>query len=94
MSEEKQEKFIDKIIYKIFVRHPEENNMTYIQHLFRAWSISFKLSIALFALLIHGLIPSLFETTGTDCIKSLYEEIKEHEKVMKDRREDKEDKEN
>lgn len=45
------------------MKHLKEANMTYFQHLRFAWSMAF-------ALLVHGLIPSLFTTYASDKMKS------------------------
>jgi hypothetical protein len=41
------------------MKHLDDAKMTYFQHLRFAWSMSF-------ALLIHGLVPSLFTTYASD----------------------------
>lgn len=43
-------------------RHLKEIKMSYLEHLFFAWSMAF-------ALLVHGVIPSLFTTYASDKIE-------------------------
>jgi len=45
------------------MKHLEENNMSYFEHLWFAWSMAL-------ALLVHGLVPPLFTTYASDKIKS------------------------
>jgi hypothetical protein len=55
----------------LFLKHPNEHDMTYSQHLKRAWYMAYKMMIGMLALFIHGLIPYFNETRGTDMIKEL-----------------------
>ena len=50
--------------------------MGYGAHLKRAWSIGGPLLVAGGACLVHGLFPSLFQTTATRTILRLNEEVK------------------
>jgi len=45
------------------MKHLEENNVSYFEHLWFSWSIGL-------ALLVHGLVPTLFTTYASDKIKS------------------------
>lgn len=45
------------------MKHLEEAKMSYFEHLRFAWSMSF-------ALLVHGVFPSLFTTYASDKMKS------------------------
>ena len=71
--------FLKNAINKLFLEHPNDNDMTYLQHLTRAWTFSAKMFIGFVVLFVHGLIPRFFETTGTNIIKSLMEDIKDNE---------------
>jgi len=55
-------------------RHLEDSKMGYFSHLFCAVKYSIKLYCASQILLIHALIPCLFETTATNVMKSILEE--------------------
>jgi hypothetical protein len=67
------------IFYKLFLKHPHKENMTYFEHLYRAISISVRLSMASFYLLVHGFIPSYFEYNGSEIIKQVYQEVNKRE---------------
>lgn len=64
-----------KELQQWFTQHPQEQQMTYWEHLKRAWSLGFSMGKGCIALLIHGICPQWFQTTGTDTIKLLYYEI-------------------
>jgi hypothetical protein len=63
------------MISKYFLEHPHEKRITYLQHLIKAWTLSFDLAKGAAALFIHGLIPGLFATTGSDVIQVSYQSI-------------------
>jgi|LauGreDrversion4_2_1035121.scaffolds.fasta_scaffold1542266_2 hypothetical protein len=56
------------MIYSLFLKHPREKGYTYVEHLKRAWSLGWNLLKGSFALFIHGVVPALFEDTGTAVI--------------------------
>ena len=58
-------------LYELFVKHPQKSGLTYFTHLKRAWSLSYEMAKGSIALLIHGIVPGLFETTGKETIQSL-----------------------
>ena len=47
-------------------KHLEEENLTYLNHMKRAWSISARLIMASIYCFVHGVIPSLFKTKASD----------------------------
>lgn len=61
--------------YDFFCKHPEEEGMTYLQHLQRAICLSSKMAYGSICLFIHGLIPCFHERTGTYLITELYHDI-------------------
>lgn len=65
--------FWERELSDFFTRHPHEQGMTYWQHLRRSMVFSFEMSKGALALLIHGLMPQFFQTTGTQTVKQLYE---------------------
>jgi hypothetical protein len=67
------------IFYKLFLKHPHKENMSYFGHLYRAISLSVRLSVASIYLLVHGFIPSCFEYNGSNMIKQIYEEVNKRE---------------
>jgi hypothetical protein len=66
---------LNYIVTILFLEHPQKNNMTYCQHMKRAWYMAYKMLLAFMGLFIHGLVPCVFETTGTDTIKDLSDYI-------------------
>ncbi len=60
------------MINEYFVAHPAEKNMTYYQHLKRAWFFGWNLIKAGGALIIHGIVPKYFPDTGSNTIKEMY----------------------
>lgn len=64
---------ITDLLNNFFTRHPREQGLTYWQHLRRSLVFSMEMSKGALALLIHGLMPHFFQTTGTQTVKKLYE---------------------
>ena len=56
--------------------HLKNTNKGYFSHMYTAIRYSLKLYLASQALVIHALIPCLFETTASTIIKSIIEETK------------------
>ena len=59
------------VLYSIFIKHPEEQNMTYFEHLKHACSYALQAVGCSFIFVIHGFIPCLFEKTGSTMIQEL-----------------------
>lgn len=66
---------LNKLVDDTFFKHPKEHNMTYFQHLTRAWYYGFRSLLCFIFLFIHGLFPILFETNGSDMIKKMADEL-------------------
>ena len=62
-------------IYDLFYKHPEDEGMTYSEHLVRACCLGTKMMYGGLCLLVHGLIPGFHQRTGTRIINQLQEEI-------------------
>ncbi len=56
------------------MKHLKDRNIGYFSHLLCAIKYSFRLYFASQVLLIHAIIPSLFETTASDIIKEIIKE--------------------
>ena len=56
-------------------KHLKEHNISYESHLKRTISISCRMIYGGIAILIHGVYPSLFETTASNIIKDLHTEL-------------------
>jgi hypothetical protein len=60
-----------------FLKHPRENNLTYFQHLIRAWSLGYQLAKGSVALFIHGLVPDWFQKTGSEVVQRAHDRLSE-----------------
>lgn len=56
--------------------HLKERNLSYLQHLCIALTTAFKLQFAVFALIIHSIVPCLFEQTASSIIINLNKKFK------------------
>lgn len=59
----------------LMTRHPRSVGENYGQHLRAAWSIGAPMLAAGFACLVHGLLPFLFERTGSSTVARLHGRI-------------------
>ena len=60
---------------RIFTEHPASVGETYFGHLISALSFCGKLTVALFACLVHAFLPFLFEKTGSQIICRLMDDM-------------------
>ena len=60
---------------RIFTEHPRAVGETYFQHQRVAFGFAFTLLGAGLAAAVHGLVPSLFETTGSRAVARLHERM-------------------
>lgn len=60
---------------KIFTEHPASVGENYAQHMGSALSFALPLFLASLACLVHGLLPFLFEKTGSRVITRLHERM-------------------
>tara|TARA_B100000575_G_C22717749_1_gene431904 strand:- start:135 stop:317 length:183 start_codon:yes stop_codon:yes gene_type:complete len=56
------------------MQHLKDRNVSYFGHMFCATKYAIKLYLASQVLLIHAIVPSLFETTASDIIKGILQE--------------------
>lgn len=56
------------------MQHLKDRNVSYFAHMFCAIKYAIKLYFASQVLLIHAIVPSLFETTASDIIKGILQE--------------------
>lgn len=59
----------------LFIEHPASVDETYLEHLSTAASFGAKMVIAGVACMVHGLLPTLFMTRGSDAIVALHERM-------------------
>lgn len=60
---------------RLFTEHPASVNETYLQHLCSAMSFGIRMVVAGIACMIHGLLPAMFVTRGSDTIRVLYDRM-------------------
>jgi hypothetical protein len=58
-------------LYKNWINHLKENNMTYLQHSSFALYHGFICLLAGFYLVVHAFLPCFFLRTGSDLLKRL-----------------------
>ena len=58
-----------------FLAHPRSVDETYLAHQRAAWGFSASLLKAAAACFIHGLVPALFESTGSRSIAELHDRM-------------------
>ena len=66
-------------IIGIFSDHPSSVGETWSEHALRALKISYSMAAASVAALFHAVFPFLFETTASQTIKRLNNEIEDLE---------------
>jgi hypothetical protein len=59
----------------LFIEHPASVDETYAQHFFSALSFGTKMVFAGIACMVHGLLPAVFVTRGSDTISALHERM-------------------
>lgn len=60
---------------RLFIDHPASVGETYLEHLITASSFGTKMVFAGVACVIHGLLPAIFTTRGSDAICVLHERM-------------------
>ena len=60
---------------KLFTAHPQEVGETYAEHFVVASSFGVPMVLAGLACLLHGFFPFLFEKTGSNLVKKLYDRM-------------------
>ena len=63
------------MITRLFTEHPRSVNESYFRHLACACSYGLRMIGAGFACIVHGLLPFLFQDTGSKAIRALHSEI-------------------
>ena len=66
---------IDIDVDTLFLKHPREKNMTYLEHFTHAIKYSGKLLYGSAVLFVHAIIPYYFEKTGSTIIREINEEL-------------------
>jgi Family of unknown function (DUF6356) len=63
------------VFRSLFIEHPASVNETYWEHLLSALSFGTKMLVAGVACMVHGLLPALFVTRGSDTVCALHERM-------------------
>jgi Family of unknown function (DUF6356) len=64
-----------RMLKKLFVDHPQSVGESYFEHMSVAFGFGFKMLGAGFACMIHGLVPGLFKSTGSQAITCLHDKL-------------------
>jgi hypothetical protein len=62
----------DMILENLFTDHPRSLGETYLQHQQHALTFGVTMVVAGIACIVHAIVPSLFETTGSRAVTRLY----------------------
>jgi hypothetical protein len=63
------------MLKKLFVEHPQSVGESYVEHMGVAFGFAFKLMSAGVMCFIHGLVPGLFKTGGSQAIIVLHDRM-------------------
>jgi len=61
----------------VFIKHPEEQKMTYFEHLKHACCYSVQALGCSLVFMVHGIVPCLFEKTGSVMVDRLHIQLHE-----------------
>lgn len=61
-----------KYVYNLFVSHPKENHMTYLEHFCHAIHLSYHMCYGSACLMVHAFFPFVCNTKGSRIITKLY----------------------
>jgi hypothetical protein len=59
----------------LFIEHPASVDETYLQHFASALSFGAKMIVAGVACMVHGVLPAVFMTRGSDTIRTLHDRM-------------------
>jgi Family of unknown function (DUF6356) len=62
-------------VNRLFTEHPESVGETYFQHLVAAGGFGLRMVLGGLACLLHGVLPFLFERTGSNCVTDLHQRM-------------------
>ena len=60
---------------RLFVDHPRTVNESYFEHMGAAFGVGGRLASAAVKCFVHGIVPGLCKTAGSDAILQLHSEI-------------------
>ena len=67
-------------LYKKWIQHLQENNMTYVEHLIFALFYGLSCIFAGLLLITHSVLPCFFPTAGSDLVKTLNQRFNRDQK--------------
>ena len=70
-------------ILRTFTEHPASVGESYLEHLGRATAFGLRMIFAGLACLLHGLLPFLFQRTGSRAISELHERMVVNRRVAR-----------
>ena len=59
----------------MFLKHPEEQSMTYFEHLKHAFYYGIQAFGCSLAFFVHGIVPCFFEKTGSTMVEYLNDQL-------------------
>jgi len=59
----------------LFIEHPASVEETYAEHLVTALGFGTRMVVAGLACMVHGLLPAVFVTRGSDTVRALHERM-------------------
>jgi hypothetical protein len=60
---------------RLFLEHPRVVNETYTEHMGAAFSVGGRMLVASLKCFVHGLVPGLYKTAGSDAICELHRQV-------------------
>jgi hypothetical protein len=63
------------MLARLFTEHPRAVNESYGEHMGAAFGVGANLFKASLKCFIHGLVPGLYKTAGSDAICDLYKQV-------------------
>jgi hypothetical protein len=60
---------------RLFIDHPRAVNESYFEHMAAAFTVAWRLARTCFKCIIHGVVPGLYKTAGSDAILKMAGEI-------------------
>lgn len=60
---------------RLFLEHPRVVNETYTEHMGAAFGVGGRMLFASLKCFVHGLIPGLYKTAGSDAICELHRQV-------------------
>ena len=69
-------------MFKLFIKHPQKQDETYLQHMLAAWKICVMLNILLIKCFLHSIFPFLFTSAVSSKIECLREMVRRSNSIQ------------